>query len=235
MIHSLFATVKDTKKVKIYLEIHYIMTLYSVITIVLLGIIVACSCVYTFDCKEFIPTISYLLHYRSYDRLITFTLAFGVFPLLVFFICGFITYRKYINAIDSYSLLIIGLVFSFMVPGVALIDEISGLLGVSVNKLQVLVFEGLLGVVCVWMLFSLEWLYKLNKNSPSIMAKFSCFYVLLCYTSLFWYYYLQNTHENSFYARLALSEYVSITLIVFLPRVYSSNFENLKISIGKYS
>lgn len=229
-----FFTSTSQKSIAIGVRLEPFLTLYAFITLVLFTIIILSSCVYTFDCREFLPTISYLASYPFYDRFIVFTLTCSVVPLFVFFFASFAVYKPYLNRFDSTSLLAISILFVLALPGVVIIDEVSSSAYLPLERVHCIVLASVTGILCIWLIFSLEWLYKMYKKTGDTNIKYVVSYLCICFLSLiisYWQWKISDTADT--YMRLAMSEYTCIVLFALLPKVYSVVLSEVNISLNR--
>ena len=222
------------KTIAVHVRIEPLLFLYASLTSLMLFSVVLSSCIETFDCTEFLPTISYLASYSFYDRFIVFILTCSILPLLLFFTATFMIYSSYLSRLDSVALLIISVILAIMVPSVAIIDEVTTSAYIPLERIHAIVLAALVGVLSVWMAFSLEWLYKIYKDEKDKKIKYIAGYVGLCFVSLidsYWQWKISDTTDT--YVKLALKEYLTIMLLLFLPRVYCFALKGVNISLDR--
>lgn len=224
--------INDRLKIEVNLAEFYL--IWGVFTSFLLASTVGVSCVFTFDCTEFLPTVSYLAAYSHYNRALTWIAAAQSVPLLLFFVSTFVTYSKHLSRLDSYTLLLIGTLFSLLFPSIIVIDEVNSSYYFPFDRLHVILLCSLLLALGIWMLFSLEWLYKIHSTQPDYYIKRLAVYILACFCSVFLSINQWKVSENpEDYFELALKEYLSIGLLTFLPRVYFTGLKQLSVSVSQ--
>ena len=231
---NLFSATVIHDSIKIHLKIDTFLTISSIFLSISLSISVISSCINKFDCTEFLPTISYLASHPFYDRWIIFSITCFVFPLLLFFTAAFTQYRKFMNKCDSYTLLIISILISILLPSIVAIDEVSSSFYLPLDKLHVIILSIIISFTCIWMIFSIEWLFKMYKTTSDIKIKYVVIYIIICFMSLFDSYNQWKISDTSDkYTILAIKEYITILLFLFLPRVYCLVIENTSISLDR--
>lgn len=228
--------VDDRLKIEVNLEDFYL--IWGIFTCLLLACTIGVSCVFTFDCTEFLPTVSYLAAFSHYNRALTWIAAAQIVPLLFFFVSTFVFYSKHMSKLDSLTLLLVSILFSLLFPSIIVIDEVNSSYYFPFDRLHVILLCSLLLVLGIWMLFSLEWLYKIYNTKPSYKIKRVAIYILACYCSVILSINQWKVSENpEDYTSLAIKEYLSILLLTFLPHVYFTGLKQLSISIsqGKFT
>ena len=229
---SPFFITGESERIQINIRLDIIMFITGTTVVLFLALSLLTSCIYTFECSEFLPTISYLASFRLYDRWIVFTLSLMVIPLLIFFYSAFLTYREYIRRADSWVLLVISVIVAFILPLVVVIDEISSSWYFPLDKLHVIILGSFVTIVCVWVVFSLEWLFKMYLKNPCKFIIFNAGYVVVCLVCVgIEYYQWKVSDREGTYVLLALIEYLDIVLFAYLPRVYCGTITNVCISL----
>lgn len=223
-------SINDKLSIEVNLADLYLV--WGSLTTILLSTIISVSCIYTFQCAEFLPTISYLAAYSHYDRALVWVATAQIVPLLFFFISTFVVYSKHMSKFDSYTLLLISILVGLLFPSIIIVDEVNSSYYFPFDRLHVILLSALMLALGIWVLFSLEWLYKIHKAKPSIYIKRLAAYILTCFFSFYLSISQWKIAENpEDYLNLALKEYFSILLLTFLPRTYLSALKELKVSL----
>ncbi|OMJ80402.1 hypothetical protein SteCoe_19356 [Stentor coeruleus] len=190
----------------------------------LLAINIIWSCSSTFTCSEFLPTISYLTCYRGHDRLFCVTMVYWCFILLLFSIISYLNLKT-----DSYYtnvfMLLIGIVIALINPALAVLDEANTSYYVKTEKVHAGLMIGLI-------LASLVWLYITTLSSK--LTQFVHKYIIVGLVLLLWsmaqWFYAERGGVVFNYFVEAVSEWIVVTLAVFIPYVYAGCFENVSVS-----
>ena len=223
-------SINDKLSIQINLSDFYLV--WGLFTTLLLATTIIVSCIYTFQCEEFLPTISYLAAYSQYDRALVWVATAQIVPLLFFFISTFIVYSRHMSKLDNYTLLFISIMLSLLFPSIVIVDEVNSSYYFPFDRLHVILTSSFMLALGIWMLFSFEWLYKIHKAKPSIYIKRLAAYILACFFSIYLSMSQWKIAENpEDYLNLALKEYLSILLLIFLPRAYLSALKELKVTI----
>ncbi|OMJ85462.1 hypothetical protein SteCoe_13222 [Stentor coeruleus] len=229
-----FYATNQRDRVQIHLRLEHFLLYWPIATLISLIIVISTSCVYTFSCSEFLPTVSYLAAYNGYDRIIVFIVTAQIIPLLIFFMSASVLYFDYYDCIDRFTLKIIGVFTSLALPAVVVMDEVNSSYYFPFDKIHTISLSGVVVALAVWMGFSLEWVWKSHKKTPSPYTKFVIGYVILCLFSLYDSYREWKTAEGpNDYIKLAIKEYITIGLLAFLPRIYCLVLSKVQVSFGQ--
>lgn len=190
----------------------------------LLAINIIWSCSSTFSCSEFLPTISYLACYRGHDRLFCFTMVYWCLILILFSIISYLNLKT-----DSYytniSMLLIGIAIALITPALAVLDEANTSYYVKTEKVHAGLMIGLI-------MASLVWLYITTLSSR--LTEFIHRYIIISLLLLLWsmaqWFYAEKGGIVFNYFVEAVSEWIVVTLAVFIPYVYAGCFENVGVS-----
>lgn len=222
------------ERVNIEIDLPSLFFIWGLATCTILVMIILCSCIFTFDCSEFMPTLSYLGAFTFYDRALVWITTAQTLPLGIFFTSSFVVNRQFFNCMDSYTLLFMGLGVAVAIPSVFIVDEVNSSYYFPFDRIHLIILCSLMMVIGIWMLFSLELIYKMYRNNPRKILVYVAAYILLCFISAL---YSSNLWINAYvpkdYIPLALSEYFCVGLFSFLPRVYFCAYDQMKIVMGQ--
>lgn len=214
---------KSSRKVKtrITLQAHLVFLLTSVMMEILLIINIIWSCSVTFPCFDFLPTISYLACFRGHDRLFTFTMTLWSGNLMMFSVLAYIHYRGS-NQVFNKIFILISFCICLIQPGIAILDEANTSYFVKIEKIH-------LGLMIGMFIGSMVWVYltSLGKGMRSSLRHYINLLIFSsCLSFLQWFY----EEKDSFwfnYKLEAVSEWITVTLAVFTPYMYSKEFGNV--------
>ena len=194
----------------------FLITSISMELLLIFNIIWSCSS--TFPCSDFLPTISYLACFRGHDRLFAFTMTFWSGTLAIFFILSYSHYQSS-NRFSSNLLILLSLVICLVQPGIAILDEANTSYFLKIEKIHSGFMIGLF-------LASMFWIYLTSILKPMRSSLNKYIHILIlcaCWSFLQWFY--EETHNFWFNYKLqAISEWVTVTLAVFTPYMYSLEF-----------
>ena len=180
------------------------------------------SCSSTFPCSDFLPTISYLACFRGHDRLFSFTMTFWSGNLAMFFVLSYNHYRSSSRFNNLFCL--ISLVICLVQPGIAILDEANTSYFVKIEKIHSGFMIGLFLASMVWI-----YLTSLGKGMRSALIKYINLLILCaCWSFLQWFYEDSNNFWFNYKVE-AISEWITVTLAVFTPYMYSIEFGEVAV------
>ena len=186
------------------------------------------SCVSTFDCSKFLPTVSYLACYRGHDRLFNFTMVYWGMVLMLFNCAAYLNFRTDIKKYNSF-LFLLGAGICIAQPCIAVFDEANTSFYVKTEFIHGGMMIGLI-------LSSLFWIY-LTYNTGKIKSLLNR-YIAVSLSFLLWsiseWFYADKDGVFFSYFFEALSEWIAITFAIFLPFMYSRDFPDIKVTTAYY-
>ena len=124
--------------------------LFGCVTALLICVNTAWSCVNTFDCRLFWPTVSYMACFRGHDRLFSLTMSLTSTWLYLFFIVCTINSGKKTSRAFKLLYMALGTVISLLLPAIAVIDEASTSRYFSNQLIHSWLVFSLIGSSLVW-------------------------------------------------------------------------------------
>ncbi|CAG9332728.1 unnamed protein product [Blepharisma stoltei] len=209
--------------------------LSGIFTHIMITFTVISACMMTFDCWDFLPTISYIGYFKGYDRIFVLTLSAFNPVLLLFFSAAFANYDATLSKIDSITMLFTGIIISFAVPFAFIIDEAGSSFYVPLEQVHLVIVAGMIMLGMIWVTISLKCMYKLKNYSlkqSRILQNF-LIYLGVCLSMLLiticlWY----NSANITIEWIEAIFEYIAVSLSIYLPFAYSLSFQVTKITIS---
>ena len=224
VMESSFEEIEGKTHLKMIFPTRKIMLYGGVLMETLIFCNIIWSCVSTFNCLWFIPTISYLACYKGHDRLFNFTMVFWGLFLSVFTLVSYIQYR---SLSTRYNVLFLstGLLISILQPCLAVLDE--------GNSSNILPIEKVHGIFIITLIFaSFFWIFLTNHRFPiqGKLYKYILTGVGLLFCSIAQWFYGENDGIIFNYAFEALFEWTTVAMAVFLPYMYSETYKDIIIS-----
>ncbi|CAG9315753.1 unnamed protein product [Blepharisma stoltei] len=196
------------------------------------------SCVSTFDCSIFWPTVSYLACFRGHDRLFNFTMAFYAFITGLFFITAHVHFFKiYTPRLKLfYTLLSAGIVLAF--PFISMIDEGNSSHVVPLEKIHYWIMIGFICGVLAWIYMSLLCINAISIPKENLiwkdfLLKYLAIGFAILLVNLYEYKYAYTEQANWFTNQNveAACEWMVISMTVFLPFIYSLVFPSVRLRV----
>ncbi|CAG9318051.1 unnamed protein product [Blepharisma stoltei] len=227
----------DTSTSNIYLKIYSqkLFLLSAILIHIIISCVVISSCYWSFNCWTFLPTLSYIGFFRGYDRVLVMTFSAFTPILLLFFSAAFTNYDATLSKVDSIIMMLIGILISFAVPFTFIIDEVASSFYVYMEKVHLLIVIGMISLGIIWIFLSFGCMYKLQtysfKQSRFWKKLLIYLFLNLCVLliSIYTWYYSSDTSLESIEA---VFEYITVSMSVYLPYLYSKSFQVTKIRIS---
>ena len=181
----------------------------------LLALNILWSCTSTFNCRQFIPTISYLACYKGHDRLFNVTMMYWFFYLLIFTLISFLHFRSSSKVYNTLFLLV-SICISVLQPCIAIIDEASTSHVLPIDKIHRF-------MISLVIIFLLLWIYltSFETKIQLYLKKYIGIGIICLFWSIAQWFYAERDGCIFNYIFEAISEWITISIGIFLPYMYS--------------
>lgn len=133
----------------IHINSQKIFLLSAIISHIIFLSIIITACSLSFNCSEFLPTISYIGFFRGYDRTIVLILSTWTPILLLFFSVAYTNYDEILSRLDSLTMLFMGILISAAVPFVGVIDEVASSFYVFFEKIHLVLMVAIISLALI--------------------------------------------------------------------------------------
>lgn len=198
----------------------------------LLCAMVGLACVFELHCGEILPSVSYVAGYRLYDKLFCLALTAGGGLLALFTGCLFAYNDLVLGTVDSICCLAMGLGVALALPFLGVFDEINSTWFISLEKVHLVLVFSVFALGVLWVVFSLEAYYWKHRENPKSLFRTRLLLGYLLVLALALYSAFRQWRAN--YSE-AIAEYVAVSLLIYLPYVFSLTFRTLTLELNIYS
>ena len=214
--------------------------LARVMLILLFGNVVL-GCLFSMPCSQLLPTISYLGCFPGHERLHVFTCLFFSLCLLVLYTGAYIRLSPSTPCFALCTSLILGLGITVTLVVLTLIDEINGLYFSPLDWMHDYVLIILLLLCLCYIYLTYGCLGDIRDSMSAVeqtalrQLKRHIYYTLgaVSLAILEWQ-IAYSIYSNSLFNETfqAISEWLAISLSVFLPVRFCSCFENYRLTVS---
>jgi hypothetical protein len=191
----------------------------------LFGNLVA-ACAFTFDCKRFLPTISYAAAYRWHDRFTSVALTLHACALSIFFGLVYCTNLEKLSKSLGVVQLASGLCVCLSLMLLSLFDEVESIIFLAFGS-HAFIISVLAGGLTTWLVIQI-----LAEPDKTYLHNYASF-LLLMLTCTWLEHSFSSLKGFCFNSNLeALCEWSTIFAFVMLPTVYLKGHPEVHCEIG---
>lgn len=189
------------------------------------------SCISTFDCNNYWPTLSYMGSFKDHDRLFMFALTWQAVVLAFFYVAAYSLHNQVLGRLNHSIMLLIGLTTAFALPWVGYIDEVTPNYLIPTEKIHLVLVVGFTTLTLLWVWLSIDCMRAAWKTQYIALLRYQILGIALVAASFYQWKYAYTQAAYTSEALEALTEWVAVSVAVFAPYMYTRAFLDLNVSL----